>query len=189
MIAFTVHEPPNAPADRIDRGEKLEFVRDGFAPLAAALPPLWMMLNGLWIALLVYLIGVTAIDLALGALGATPPLIALITLAMNLLVGFEADAIKRWTLRRGGWSELGTVVGRNKSECERRFFDGWLIEQPMLRPGTPHATDRLLGSAPLPLPVDSTGTAKEPAAPKLRTWRSRLWPLGRKNTDAPTAGS
>ena len=134
MIVFTVHEPPNPPADRIERAEQLEFVRDGFTLLAGLIPPLWMVLNRLWIALLVYLLAVAALSSGLRAAGVEQSLIGLIMFAANMVIGFEADSIKRWTLERRGWGELGTVTGRNRAECERRFFDGWLVQQPMLRP-------------------------------------------------------
>ena len=133
MIVFTVHEPPNPPADRIDRAEKLEFVRDGFTWLAGFLPPVWMAFNRLWIALLVYLLALFALTLLLRAFGVDQSMIGLITLAANIVIGFEADSIKRWTLERRGWGELGTVTGRNRAECVRRFFDSWLVQQPMLR--------------------------------------------------------
>ena len=90
MIVFTVHEPPNPPTDRIDRAEKLEFVRDGFTPLAAAIPPLWLALNKLWVALLIYALIATAVSLVLKAMGVDPSLIALINLAANIVIGFEA---------------------------------------------------------------------------------------------------
>jgi Protein of unknown function (DUF2628) len=149
MIVFTVHEKPDPPADRIDRAEKLEFIRDGFTPLAAALPPLWMVMNGLWIVLLLYLLGYSAVGLILAKLGVAPALIGLITLAANVLIGFEADSLKRWTYQRRGWSEIGTVVGRNRAECERRFFDGWLAGQPMLMPRASAGAQSAAGSADL----------------------------------------
>ncbi len=136
MIVFTVHEPPNPPTDRIDRAEKLEFVRDGFTPLAAAIPPLWLALNKLWVALLIYALVATAISLVLKSVGVDPSLITLINLAANIVIGFEADSIKRWTLGRRGWDEVGTVTGKNRAECERRFFEGWLVQQPLLRAST-----------------------------------------------------
>ncbi len=133
MNVFTVHEPPNPPADRIERAEKLEFVRDGFTLLAAVIPPLWMALNRLWIALLAYLLAVAAVGIVLGAAGVNQSMISLIILAAHIVIGFEADSIKRWTLERRGWDEVGTVAGRNRAECERRFFDNWIIQQPFLR--------------------------------------------------------
>ena len=37
MLTFTVHEPPNPPADRVDRAESLVFIKDGFSWAAALL--------------------------------------------------------------------------------------------------------------------------------------------------------
>ena len=57
------------------------------------------------------------------------------TLALNVLVGFEADTLRRWALERRGWHTLGTVSGKTATECERRFFDAWLPNQPILTAG------------------------------------------------------
>lgn len=132
-IVFTVHEPPRPPLDRIERAEVLEFVRDGFSAFAAAIPPLWMAVNRLWLALLLYLLVSLGASLGLAMLGVDKTLIGLINLAANTVIGFEASALQRWTLARREWAEIGTVVGRNRAECERRFFDGWLDTQPLLR--------------------------------------------------------
>jgi hypothetical protein len=58
-------------------------------------------------------------------------------LSLSGVIGFEADSIRRWSLERKGWNFVGTVVGRNAAECERRFFETWLPRQPVLRvPGS-----------------------------------------------------
>jgi hypothetical protein len=155
MIAFTVHEPPNPPFDRIERAEQLEFVRDGFSTFAAAIPPLWMAFNRLWLALLLYLLAALGFSLLLATLGVDKELIGLINLAANTVVGFEASSIRRWTLGRREWTEIGTVVGKNQAECERRFFDGWLVGQPVMR-REPRAASPAAGAA-------------VPRAPKLLT--------------------
>ena len=183
MIVFTVHEPPNPPIDRIDRAEKLEFVRDGFTPLAAAIPPLWLALNKLWVALLIYALIATAVSLVLKAMGVDPSLIALINLAANIVIGFEADSIKRWTLGRRGWDEVGTVTGKNRAECERRFFDGWLVQQPLLRASTGDSKSRA-SNAGLTNSSDASWTLANgqpeqigdinPATPRP-LWRRMLW--------------
>lgn len=151
-ITYTVHEPPNPPADRIERAEQLEFVRDGFSLLAATIPPLWMALNRLWLVLLLYLLAATGLSLALAMLGVDKSLIGLINAAANVVIGFEAASLTRWTLWRGDWVEVGTVVGRNRVECERRFFDGWLDAQPVLRRPSnidmPPSSPGSLGAAP-----------------------------------------
>ena len=48
MLTFTVHEPPDPPADRIDRAERLAFVRDGFSWSAALFTPVWLLAHRLW---------------------------------------------------------------------------------------------------------------------------------------------
>jgi hypothetical protein len=134
LVTFTVHEPPNPPADRIERADKLVFVKDGFSWMAALFGPLWMLVNRLWWALLGYIVAVVALRLTQKYGGLTESTVGLMTFGMNLLIGFEADTLRRWALDRKGWNMLGAVSGRNRDECERRFFDGWLPSQPIIRP-------------------------------------------------------
>jgi Protein of unknown function (DUF2628) len=133
MITVTVHEPPSPPADRLDRAERLEFVKDGYNWVAAAWPPLWMLGQKLWWAFGAYLAIAATFSFVLAALGVSPALIAMLFLGLHLLIGLEADSIVRWNLDRTGWQVVGTVVGRNLAECERRFFDDWLPQQPIIR--------------------------------------------------------
>jgi hypothetical protein len=133
MITVTVHEPPSPPSDRLDRADRLEFVKDGYNWVAAAWPPLWMLGQKLWWALAAYLAIAVAFTVVLAALGVSPAMIAMLFLGLHLLIGLEADTIVRWNLDRTGWQVVGTVVGRNLAECERRFFDDWLPQQPIIR--------------------------------------------------------
>lgn len=126
QIGFTVHEQPSPPADREERAEKLKFVREGFSVLAFVLPPIWMIANRLWLVLIGYVL----------VLGAIYGLITLLEipdhwryyagLALNLLVGFEADTLERWSLDRRNWRMVGAVSGTSFDECERRFFETWV---------------------------------------------------------------
>ncbi len=77
--------------------------------------------------------------------------LGLAAFALNVLIGFEADTLRRWGLERRGWHTIGTVSGKTADECERRFFDGWLPNQPILAASaqSPPATGggwRLLGA-------------------------------------------
>ena len=136
MRVYTVHEPADPPADRIDRAEALRFVRDGFTWTAALFAPLWMIARGLWLALLLYVIGVAALGVVSLALGLSDEICAVLFLALHVLIGFEADQIERWTLARNGWQMIGSITGENALDCERRFLDAWLPGEPMLRPET-----------------------------------------------------
>lgn len=132
MLSYTVHEPPDSPPDRTDRAEGLVFVRDGFSWTAALFAPLWLIGHRLWWPLLGYLV----LSGLLGSLATTVDTAwtTLATIALHLLIGFEADTLRRWSLERRGWHTIGSVTGRTADECERRFFDLWLPAQPDAAP-------------------------------------------------------
>jgi hypothetical protein len=136
MLTFTVHEPPNPPADRVDRAESLVFVKDGFGWIAALFAPLWLLAYRLWWPLLGFVVLSAAFELAKRAAGLDPRWIGLAVLALNVLIGFEADTLRRWALERRGWRTLGSVSGKTAAECERRFFEAWLPSQPIITPRT-----------------------------------------------------
>ena len=129
MQSYTVHEPQNPPADRLKRAERFVFIREGFSWTAAIFAPLWMLVHRMWLVLLAYVIGITALGAALTALGVTPQWISLVSFAIHAVLGFELGSLRRWTLERRGWQMLGAVTGRNRAECERRFFQAWFNEK------------------------------------------------------------
>ena len=132
MIAYTVHEPELPPADRLDRAEELRFVKDGFSWVTALFPPLGFAARQLWWAVLAYIGIVALVTASLTALHFNSDLITLIVLALNLYLGFEASTIERWFLDQQGWATVGSVTGRNRADCERRFFESWLPGQPVI---------------------------------------------------------
>lgn len=123
--AYTVHEQPEPPADRDERAERLKFVREGFSIFAFLLPPLWMLVNRMWLVLIGYFVLAGLIGL-LSLSEQTGHWEPFLMLALNFVVGFEADALERWTLDRRGWRMIGSVTGNSFDECERRFFEGWV---------------------------------------------------------------
>ncbi|MBR2535002.1 MAG: DUF2628 domain-containing protein [Hyphomicrobium sp.] len=132
MQTYTVHEPPNAGADRIDRASELRFVKDGFAWTTAIFPPLGFAMSQLWIPLVAYLVLVGAAASALSKLGVSEGAISIFVMALQIFLGFEHSTLQRYMLERDGWTMLGTVSGKSLAECERRFFEQWLPSQPMI---------------------------------------------------------
>ena len=132
VAVFTIHEPPNPPADRIDRAEALVFLPDGFSYSAALFAPFWLAAHRLWLALAIYVAVAGALAAVLSALGIDSTWVAVAVMALNFWLGFEASEIQRRALSANGWSEAGSVSGRDLAECERRFFDNWLSGQPIL---------------------------------------------------------
>lgn len=172
--AFTVHESPNPPAARDDRAEALLFVRDGFSLFAALVPPLWMIVNRLWLVLAGYLTAVFLLIIAFGLAGIGDTWLGYAALALNLIVGFEADSLVRWTLDRRAWRQIGSVTGATDEDCERRFLQEWLASVPAVSPahftapGTPGGLETSTSEA-------SRATLQGDVMPPKRTgWRSAM---------------
>ena len=164
MPTYTVHAPqPWQTTDASRATEQFVFVRDGFHFWAFALPPLWLLLHRLWLALLVYIVGygVLGIGLALVRVSSNVQLIFAVLVA--LLMGFEASSIWRWTLARRRWMTLGFVVAEDAETAERRFFAEWQKRAADAPPLPPSEQTHL---APVrrgpPSPSDVIGLFPEP---------------------------
>lgn len=125
MTVFTVHEPKPKPKKREEAAppERYAFVRDGFYFWAFVLGPVWMLWHRLWLVLLMYAVGMTAVEVALWALGLSAAVKFAVAVLIALLVGIEAGSLRRWSLRR--WTYRGIVVAPNREAAEHRFFDRW----------------------------------------------------------------
>lgn len=169
MITYTVYEPPEAPADRFDRAESLEFVKEGFSWAAMAITPIWMVANKLWLMLLFYLSAVALVQAGIWSFKFEQHVLSYALTALHLVIGYEADTLKRWTLERNGWSLLGSVNGRNHEACERRFLENWLPRQPYVRPSSLSQSQLASQSEP----VSIGGRAAPPTGSVGRpSWRS-----------------
>ena len=51
-----------------------------------------------------------------------------VSILLAVLVGFEAGTLRRFTLSRRGWRNVGIVVGDDLESAERRFFDAWVYK-------------------------------------------------------------
>ena len=151
MLTFTVHEPPHSPVDRIDRAEGLDFVKDGFTWAAALFAPIWMLMHRLWWPLLGYISLISVFEVIRWSSIVSSDWVTLGVLGLHALIGFEADTLRRWSLDNKGWRTLGQVSGRNTPECERRFYEEWLGEQPLIAP--PSTPRTLVGAPPRSTPV------------------------------------
>lgn len=126
MIVFTVHEPQR-PAQAIEeRADNLVFVKEGFSLWGFIFGPLWLLYNRAWLAFIITLGVMAALTALLNQSGLGNQTPAIVDLLVSFIIGFEGNDILRWTLERKGYSLLTSVTGRNRLECERRFFDAWL---------------------------------------------------------------
>lgn len=120
MTIYTVHAPPVSATGGASEAERMIFVKDGFCWPALLIPVVWMLYRRLWIVLCLYALFAVALEFS-GRLLGVPTATALGFLGA-LYLGFEGNTLRRWTLARRGFCELGVVEGRSREEAEIRFF-------------------------------------------------------------------
>jgi hypothetical protein len=145
MSIYTVHVPPAESSDQ--NPERFVFVRDGFSFWAFLLGPLWMLWHRLWLAFVGYVAVAVLLQIALYLIGASGVVTFTAGVLLALLVGFEAATLRRMTLARRRWNNVGTVVADGVEAAERRFFDAWLHGEPR-RPASPAAPVEPMGAGP-----------------------------------------
>jgi Protein of unknown function (DUF2628) len=158
MTVYTVHQPRPRKGETTADPDRFVFVRDGFYFWAFLLGPLWMLWHRLWLVLVLYVAGTTALQVGLWRLGVSDGIKFAIGVLIALLVGFEAASLRRWTLGRRRWNNVGLVVAPDLESAERRFFDSWVARRspppaapvPPSPPRIPPSTPDVVGLFPQP---------------------------------------
>jgi hypothetical protein len=161
MPIYTVHQPPLRAAETSPDPERFVFVRDGFYFWAFLLTPLWMLWHRLWLVLLIYVVVTVGLENAMQYAGAGTAPTVVAALLVSILVGIEASTLRRFTLTRRGYRQVGIVGGSNTEIAERRFFDTW---QAPGKPANPAATPSTPPPPPMPQSGDIVGLFPEPGA-------------------------
>jgi hypothetical protein len=127
MPVYTVHEPRKLTGNPVRDAERFQFVRDGFHFSAFLLGPVWMLFRRMWLVFVLYVIAMMAIFFGMTALRVPAEAQFVAGLLIALLIGFEAGTLRRFTLRR--WRNVGSVVGIDRDDAERRFFEAWVARE------------------------------------------------------------
>src|SRR5437763_15254071 len=109
MSVYTVHVPPVESSAQTP--ERFVFVRDGFSFWAFLLGPVWMLWHRLWLAFIGYIAIAALLQIGLHLIGASAMVTFTAAALLALLVGFEAPTLRRMTLARRRWGNVGIVVG------------------------------------------------------------------------------
>jgi uncharacterized protein DUF2628 len=172
MSIYTVHEPPPKADTGEPDPERFVFVRDGFSFWAFLLAPLWMLRHRMWLVFLGYVIVTVALQVGLRLIGASATVILVAGALVSLLIGFEAASLRRFTLWRRRWKNVGIVVGDDVESAERRFFDAWM-NRSRTNPSAsvePRAASALAPAVPparrSPVSSDVIGLFPQPGAPR-----------------------
>ena len=167
MSVYTVHEPPLRAGAAASDVERFAFVRDGFSWWAFLFAPLWMLWHRMWLVLIGYVAILGGLEAVVSLFGGSVAIAGLISFLISLLVGLEAGTLRRFTLSRRGWKNLGLVSGDDLEDAERRFFDAWVrrsAAQPVTSSSsTPASTVPIRRTPQAP---DVVGLFPEPGAPR-----------------------
>ena len=126
MAVYTVHEPPPKRFEQASDPERFVFVRDGFSFWAFLFGPLWMLRHRMWLVLLGYIGVSAALEIVFSLLGTTAAPRFAAGFLFTLLIGIESATLRRFTLGRRRWTNLGVIVADDLEAAERRFFDVWV---------------------------------------------------------------
>ncbi len=119
MRVYSVHAPPEEPISP----EKFLFVKDGFSWPALFFPVLWVLWHRMWLTLVYYVVFVLVVAW-IGRLGGDN-IATVFAVLGGVLFALEANNLRRLSLERRGWREVGGASGRNYDEAETRFFGDW----------------------------------------------------------------
>jgi hypothetical protein len=169
MPVYTVHAPPAEGTDVRGTTDQFVFVRDGFSFWAFVFGPLWLLYQRLWLAFAGYMVLSILLEVVMTLLRAGGGIRFAVMAVIAVLMGLEAASLRRWTLSRRKWRQLGVIVADDREAAERRFFDRWTAMRGV--DFDPLAVDRgappPTRGQPLPLPRgDIVGLFPQPGMPR-----------------------
>jgi hypothetical protein len=80
-----------------------------------------------------------------------------VSLGIAILLGMEAGSLRRWTLTRRGYRNVGVVVGDDLDTAERRFFSAWTEEEQARPAPAPSASAPSVAPPPIRMSHAASG--------------------------------
>lgn len=109
------------------------FLRDGFSVGAFWLGPIWLLRHGLYTGCVAWIAAFVVVSIA-GATVLTPAAAVAVFLALQALLGLEADDLLQGKLARAGYLLVEIVAARNLDEAEVTFFRRYVPASTGARP-------------------------------------------------------
>lgn len=132
MRVYTVHAPDERilkeTGDLGSYAERFVFVPERFSLLAMLFALPWLLVHRLWLATLGYIILLIGLSSAAAAIGLGEQVAGLLSLAVSVVLGFEAHNLRRWSLSRSGYRLVAVVSAPSLQDAEHKFFSQWLEE-------------------------------------------------------------
>ncbi|MCA3381546.1 MAG: DUF2628 domain-containing protein [Roseomonas sp.] len=114
MRVWTVHQR----AALAGKPARTVMVREGFSWWAALFPLFWFLAKRLWLVAVLYLSLATFMGFVLPA-----SISPWAMMALQILTGFEARNLQRWSLERQGFRLMGVVQGRDEEGAVLNLAD------------------------------------------------------------------
>ena len=157
MTTYTVHHLALTAPEILKRSDETEFVKEGFCWPALFIPFIWLLYRRLWMVFFAYLAFVAGVSV-LGELASfSEYLVTVLGTGANVVLAFEANNLRRWTLRQNRFQDVGVVIGKSLMKAERRYF------QSLIDRGEPPESADPVPAGPAPRPVRIAGPLQEPA--------------------------
>ena len=122
MNLYTVHYRHEDENSLTGLAQDAVLVKDGFNWSALLLPTIWFLAKKMWLVFAIYLL-IQAMLIAIVFWGDLPTEVLTITkITGNLILGFEANNLQRWSLERARYKERQTIAARDIVAAEHRFF-------------------------------------------------------------------
>ncbi len=132
MRVYTVHAPDERilkeSGDVAAYAERFVFVPERFSLLAMLFALPWLLVHRLWLATLGYILLLIGLSAAGTTIGLGEQAVGFLSLAVSVLLGFEAHNLRRWSLSRSGYRLLAVVSAPSLQDAEHKFFSEWLEE-------------------------------------------------------------
>jgi len=153
VAVYTVHIPGDSESGESGDIEaftdRFVFIPERFSVLAMLFALPWLLVHRLWLASAAYLVLIIALNALGAALGLSEQMLGFLSLAISVLVGFEAHNLRRLSLERSGFRLAGVVSASNREEAEHKFFSEWLRERVSRpKPSDERQTPRTEAAAP-----------------------------------------
>ena len=128
MRTFTLHLPRDAEPSDQGALAQAELVKDGFVWGAFLFGFLWFFFHRLWLAGLIVLAAELGLFAILTLIDTDDPAVAAALFLLAVLVGLEANSLRRWTYARRGRPAIDAISADSEEEAALKAFSRAVAE-------------------------------------------------------------
>jgi hypothetical protein len=136
MTLFTVHIPVEA-RDPQEIADRIRVIPEKASLPAFLLGPIWLVAQGAWLAVGVWVVAMTVLVGAVLVLGIAPPGLAAVVLLIQVFIGVEGHQMVRVAASRGRFKCVDVVNARDAEEAQSEALRRLLAAQQPARPAAP----------------------------------------------------